>query len=130
MTTKTCKDEVQEASTDRLADLQTLFDLYCEDPEAYDDDLGNFNEYGLCFDYVAPYTFDRQEEAYYRYLLSYGGPSEEIRFYVSQPSESTECYRIEFWYLNWFDGASVDITKHDTARTLWEWFQDVLPPQK
>jgi|TARA_Y100000310_G_scaffold63160_1_gene58429 hypothetical protein len=132
MTTETnCKDKVQEVSDERLADLQTLFDLYCEDSEAYHDELGTkFDEYGLCFDYIKPYTFNDQEEAYYRYQLSWGGPSEEIRFYVSQPPESTECYKIEFWYLNWSDGACVDITKHDTARTLWGWFQELLPPQE
>ena len=126
----TCKDKVQEASDNRLEDIKTLFDLYCQDPEAYDDDLGRFDEYGLCFDYVAPNTFNDQTEAYYRYQLSYGGSSEEIRFYVSQPPESTECYRIEFWYLDWFDGASVDITKDDTAKMIWEYFQEILPPQE
>ena len=126
----TCKDKVQEASDNRLEDIKTLFDLYRQDSEAYDDDLGRFDEYGLCFDYVAPNTFNDQPEAYYRYQLSCGGPSEEIRFYVSQPPESTECYRIEFWYLDWYDGASVDITKDDTAKTIWEYFQEMLPPQK
>src|SRR5690606_11942655 len=60
-------------------------------------------DYGLAFDYVAPGTFDCQAEGYFRYQLSYGGPSDEFRFFVN-PDFS--CHRIEYWFLDWFDGAS------------------------
>ena len=123
-----CKDKVEEVSDDRLADIKKLLDLYYQNPEAYHEELGtNFSEYGLCFDYIEPYTFDGQPESYYRYQLSWGGPSEEIRFYVSSPPESTECYRIEFWYLDWSDGASTDITYDNTAQEVWRYFQEILP---
>jgi hypothetical protein len=85
-------------------------------------DLGPFNEYGLAFDYVAPGTFTDQEEGFWRYQLSYGGPQEEFRFYSS---DMRRVYRIEFWFLDWFDGASRDVTRVDTARALWDIFVDL-----
>lgn len=48
-----------------------------------------FNEYALCFDYVASGTFSDQEEAYFRYQISWGGPSEELRFLSIQTLPST-----------------------------------------
>ena len=125
-TTKTtCKDIVQDRCNSRMADLETLHKLAQEDPEAYDDDLGRLDEYGLCFDYVAPETFTDQLEGYYRYQLSYGGPSQEIRFYIS-PNKDGQLhhtpYRIEFWHLDWFDGASVDITDSQLAKDLYNYF--------
>lgn len=39
-----------------------------------------FDEYALSFDYVEPDTFDDQDRGYFRYQISYGGPSEEVRF--------------------------------------------------
>lgn len=80
-----------------------------------------FNAYGLCFDYVEPETFTEQLEGYWRFQISYGGPSEEIRFYYS--AGASRPYRIEFWYLDWFDGAPEDITEDLTARLVWEYFE-------
>ena len=91
-----------------------------------------FHEYGLSFDYVEPGTFTDQDEGYLRFQISWGGPSEEIRFYVS-PTQNAgyygvrpdwHLYRIEFWYLDWFDGACVDITKNDTARAVFDLFNE------
>lgn len=81
-----------------------------------------FNEYGLCFDYVAPGTFDNQPTGYWRYQISWGGPSEEIRFYGS-PSDNAPAL-IEFWYLDWFDGAPEDVTGDEIARLVWDEFKD------
>jgi hypothetical protein len=83
-----------------------------------------FHEYGLAFDYVEPDTFNDQPEGYLRFQISYGGPSEEIRFYVSPAKHGYTMYRAEFWYLDWFDGASVDVTNDATARLLFGHFND------
>jgi len=130
--TQTCKDIVQDRCNSRMADLETLYKLALEDSEAYDDDLGNLNEYGLDFSYIAPETFTDQLEGYYRYQLSYGGPSQEIRFFVSQVKAARYSweedgphhtpYRIEFWHLDWYDGASVDITDSQLAKDLYNYF--------
>jgi len=66
----------------------------------------DFWEYGLGFDYVAPGTFNDQPRGYFRYQLSWGGPSEEVRYYVD---EQFKPYRVEFWFLDWFDGAHRDL---------------------
>ena len=88
-----------------------------------------FYEYGLSFDYVEPGTFTDQDEGYLRYQISWGGPSEEIRFYVSPFGNqwgmtAFALHRAEFWYLDWFDGASVDVTRNETVRTLFNWFNE------
>ena len=81
------------------------------------DDLPEFFNYGLCFDFVEVGTFNDQNEGYYRYQLSWGGPSEEIRFYHDG--------RIEFVFLDWFVGVGFDVTGEDWAEWLSEWFTDV-----
>ena len=81
------------------------------------EDLPPFNEYGLSFDYVELGTFDDQEEDYFRYQITYGGPSVEIRFY--------EDYFIEFVYLNWFCGVGFDVTDEDWAIFVHDYFADI-----
>ncbi len=106
----TCADRVSEHLDDRLEDLQKLWKLWLSDCEASDEDLGNMYEYGLCFDYVAPDTFSDQHEGYFRYQLSYGGPSDEFRIYANKSIEHAwVVYRIEYWFLDWFDGASITL---------------------
>lgn len=75
------------------------------------------SQYGLSFDYVRAGTFEDQPAGYFRYQLSYGGPSEEFRFFVD-PEHNL--LRAEFWLLDWFTGSSVDCTHHQTVRTLWD----------
>lgn len=83
---------------------------------------GNFYEYGLSVDYVAPETFERQKEGYFRYQLSYGGPSEEVRFYYSP--RARQAYKIVFVYLNWGTGVGFDVTNENWAQWLFDWFND------
>ena len=82
-----------------------------------------FGDYGLGFDYVAPYTFDDQPTGYWRYQLSWGGPSEEIRFYGSPRDRQPA--RAEFWFLDWFDGAPEDVTGDPIINELWDTFADM-----
>jgi hypothetical protein len=117
----TCKARVKPHFDERLADLKKLLEAERNGEE--DTDNGNLSEYGLCFDYVTPETFRDQKEAYFRYQLSWGGPSDEFRFYVN-PDFS--CHRIEYWFLDWFDGAHIVLTD-DTESLLteiWQWFSD------
>lgn len=80
------------------------------------------SEYGLAFDYVKAGTFEDQNTGYFRYQLSYGGPSEEIRFYVDPEHNLVKA---EFWLLDWFTGSSIDCTHQDTIRAVWQLFKDV-----
>lgn len=103
----TCKTRVPAELRSRMNDLKKLWRMYCNDSEARDDNLGHLYEYGLGFDYVAPGTFDGQKQGYFRYQLSWGGPSDEFRIFVN-PDFSA--HRIEYWFLNWFDGAHAVLT--------------------
>lgn len=96
------------------------------DPECYDgedqeimdrfDDLGSFHEYGLCFDFVEPdFDADEPTEGYFRYQLSWGGPSTEIRFYPDHT---------EFVYLDWFVGVGFDVTKDPDFAWVKDYFSD------
>ena len=80
------------------------------------DELGSFYDYGLCFDFVDAGTFDNSE-GYYRYQLSWGGPSDEIRFY----NDGT----IECVFLDWFVGVGFDVSGEDWSEWLLYWFTDV-----
>ena len=91
---RSCAQLVQEHFEDRLKDLKVT-----------DPDDENYIE-GLCFDYVDPKTFPDQLEGYWRWQLSWGGPSDEFRIYIN-PDKSV--HRIEYWYLDWFDGAKVEL---------------------
>lgn len=108
------------------ADLQERLAFWMEHgPDAEPEGEGPFYEYGLAFDYVAPGTFDDQPEGYFRYQISWGGPSEEVRFYASPKGNGEwSVYRAEFWFLDWWDGASVDVTGTDEAVWLFDQFND------
>lgn len=78
------------------------------------------SEYGLSFDY---HESDTDEPGYFSYLLSWGGPSEEIRFYVDYAGHM---HRAAFVFKDWFDSA--ERTLHDeyrdVANAIWESFSD------
>ena len=102
----TCKERVAPHLRGRIQDLRKLWKLEQQDPEASGPDLGTFNEYGLSFDYVAPGTFPDQPEGHFRYQLSWGGPSDEFRIFAQPLNDwHFSIYRIEYWFLDWFDGA-------------------------
>ena len=96
----------------RLNDLTK----FMNDPEYSDPDIGNFYDYGLSIDYVAPGTFDNRR-GYLRYQFSWGGSSDEIRFYNQN--------RIEYVFLDWFVGVGFDITNTDVAQWLYEYFDEI-----
>jgi len=110
-----CKDRVQDHLKGRLHDLKILWDQYNIDPDKHHPEVGNLNEYGLAFDYVRLGTFSDQKEGYHRYQISWGGPSEEFRFFKDG--------RIEFWFLDWWDGASIVISDPSDKELLGALFE-------
>ena len=99
---KRCKELVSPMWKDRQQDLQQ------EDFE------------GLAFDYVEPNTFEGQAEGYWRWQFSWGGPSDELRGYVNRDDS---IHRLEYWYMDWFDGAKVNVpAEHDA----WSKMQDMI----
>ena len=107
---RTCKDRVEAELKGRIADLTKLWELYQEGCEKTDEELGHIDEYGLSFDYIAPGTYEGQEEGYFQYQLSWGGPSDDFRIYVDLEYRP---YKIEYWFLDWFDGASINLEGKD-----------------
>ena len=66
-----CADRVQEAMESRLEDLRDFRSrIYSGDDDGMGE-LQEFSEYGLCFDYVEPDTFDDQPKGYFRYQLQW-----------------------------------------------------------
>lgn len=123
---KPCSDRVGPHWESRKEDLDALLDPDEAEPETLkalgqDPEDPTLAEYGLAFDYVPAGTYDDQGDGYFRYQLSSGGPSDEIRFYVSL---DLRMYRAEYWFLDWFDGAHLDVTEDPTALAVWEWFQE------
>jgi hypothetical protein len=119
---KTCTDRVEENLKGRVNDLRKLWKAYCDGDEDVDG-LGSIYEYGLAFDYVAPETFDDQNRGYFRYQISYGGPSDEFRFYAGP---DFVLYEIEYWFLDWFDGAKITLQGEDFSllTEIFEWFHE------
>ncbi|MDD5095430.1 MAG: hypothetical protein PHV74_13785 [Dehalococcoidia bacterium] len=118
----TCESRVEAHLESRIADLRRLWKAYCNGQET-DEELGSIHEYGLCFDYVATGTFSDQREGYFRYQLSTGGPGDEFRFYADA---QRKVHRIEYWFLDWFDGACRELTGEDENLLLeiWDWFEE------
>lgn len=80
--------------------------------------IGDFYEYGLAFDFVEAGTFGKeQNRGYYRFQLSWGGPSDEFRFYHNGS--------IEYVYLDWFKGIGFSVTTKEYAKWLKEQFEEV-----
>lgn len=142
-----CEARITSAMTSRMVDLKCMFrpeetnsetlaefltDMGIDLPElaegeTYDDHEDTLREnareeahnYGLAFDYVLTETDDKPP--YWRYQISWGGPSEELRFYHRGYSGL-----IQFWYLDWFDGAGRTLhgDERATAQALFDWFDD------
>ena len=108
MTDKTCKERIEEEYESEMETLRTLWKNDCEGIEDSED--GNIFEHGLCFDYCYP---TKRDAGYFRYQISWGGPSDEFRIYANQVKHGWEVYRIEYWFLDWFDGASKTLHGED-----------------
>ena len=116
----TCKKRVRCRLKGRISDLRKLWKSCIEDPDKQVPDLGTLGDYGLSFDYVAPNTFEGQKRGYFRYQFSWGGPADEFRFFCD---ENLNPVTIEYWFLDWFDGAHVPLKGKDYY-LLEEIFQD------
>jgi len=85
----------------------------------YADFMDFVDQYGLCFDYVEAGTFEDQKEGYFRWQLSWGGPSDEFRIFYN-PRDGL--YKIEYYYMDWYDGASLIIQSKRLKDIIWNCF--------
>ena len=82
-----------------------LEDLHAFNSGNYDpEEIGEPNEYGLCIDMVEAGTFENQCP-YIRFQISWGGPSEEFRFY-SDGSAS-------FVFMDWSEYEEITLYRDD-----------------
>ena len=102
---KTELQKCREHHDSRLEDCNILLelerDLERHAPTIYDKlrgEYGELNEYGLSMDFAD--FGDEEDDKFFRYQFSWGGPQEEIRIYATG--------RMEFWYLDWGTGEHVD----------------------
>ena len=133
-TQPTCKQRWAKEKNSDIATIRQLWRAYREgEDSAYSrriaERIGTFTEHGLSFDYVAPGTFTDQREGYWRYQISWGGPSDEFRFYSSSPS--VDPYRIEYCFMDWGDGYCRKLTGKDEEllTEIWQFFAEVESTQ-
>ena len=114
---KKCADLVHKKYQDTLKDYQQAYDYFNdgykdlekkpdEAYEGYEDFFDYVNQSGLCFDFVSVDTFEDQDRGYWRFQMSWGGPSDEFRIYTD---DQNQIEYIEYWYMDWFDGASIRV---------------------
>ena len=105
-----------------LADAGQEVSLMAARRDEYPLACGNLYDYALSFDYVAGYSDYNEGEGYWRYQISWGGPSDEVRFY-GRPGHLG---RAEYWYMDWFDGAHLELTGEyrRIAQWLFDWFDE------
>jgi len=125
---KKCIDLVQSEYDYTLNKFKEAYDYFYEDEELrkpndaleHCEDFSQYiSEYGLCFDKVEPNTFQDQKLGYWRWQLSWGGPSDEFRIFVD---EDKNIYKIEYWYLDWGDGASIIVKDSLIYHIIEEYF--------
>ena len=125
---KKCIDLVQSQYDYTLNQFKEAYQYFNEDEESrtpneeleHCEDFGQYiDEYGLCFDKVEPNTFQGQKLGYWRWQLSWGGPSDEFRIFVD---EDKNIYKIEYWYMDWFDGASIIVENKIIYQIIKEYF--------
>ena len=125
---KKCIDLVQSEYDYTLTQFKVAYEYFCEDKELrkpndaleHCEDFSQYiSEYGLCFDKVEPNTFQDQKLGYWRWQLSWGGPSDEFRIFVD---EDKNIYKIEYWFLDWGDGASIIVKDSLIYHIIEEYF--------
>ena len=116
---KKCVDLVKGQYQSRLNDLRNAYTNNDLDFPKW------LAEYGLSWDYVVANTFDNQTEGYYRWQLSWGGPSDEFRIYTDNDKNIQS---IEYWYQDWFDGASINVNDEEVENIIhWQLECDLTP---
>ena len=90
--------------------------------EASEDLFDYANSTALSWDYIEAGTFEDQEDGYYRLQLSWGGPSDEFRIYTTQYADEIDV--IEYHYMDWFDGASINVPQDSISWDVCQMFLD------
>jgi hypothetical protein len=91
--TEKCKDRVEENFKDRMEQLKQgeLEVLSIDEKVSWDDG----------------------KPSYKRIQISWGGPSDEFRIYANGT--------IEYWFLDWYDGAKVVLNETEKEEVMERW---------
>jgi hypothetical protein len=131
---KKCIDLVADKFAEQeqtYKDVQKFFEDYENATEGeqialkvIDENKGNYyHEYEDLFDYVNQTVLSWDYvKGYYRLQLSWGGPSDEFRIYTGA-NKSIE--KIKYWYLDWFDGACIDVPRDSVSWDICSWYIDL-----
>jgi hypothetical protein len=93
------------------------------DDEATDDEISDAiyscqSECGLCFD---KHYDEESGYVYYAFVLSTGGPHEEVRFYVDSEGDLRSS---SFVSKPWFDLIEISMNGNDTMQAIFDSFDD------
>jgi hypothetical protein len=120
---KTCADMIDRKYERRHCQFNDAYEkMSSENPEIYTEykDYSDFwdylNQNILDYSYVEENTFNDQPEGYWRLQFSWGGPSDEIRYFTD---EKDNIKKINYVYMDWFDGASLTV-RDDIWYTIYE----------
>ena len=112
------KDRCIKSFVDRHASLEG-FNNPSNDKEEYEEQLEEFGNFLLAW----PNVVDKEKEpkdwsdmSYVRLQMSYGGPSDEFRVWKSG--------KIEYVFLDWYTGFSIDVTQSDAVQWLYNSYLD------
>ena len=123
--------EWRSTRLDLMLRFKKEFNVYYEEVEEYlkenenfdlEKDIGFIDEYPLSIDYIEPNVNDTPP--HWQYLILYGGPGSEIRFFVDDKG-STKPYKVEFWFSEWPNSGKQEVTGDAIIEQLWE--QALLP---
>lgn len=120
MERETCAEKVRPAYNRTVETITDMMDR-AEDIHATEDEREEaymeLSEYGLEFTFVEG---EDGKPSYWRYLMSWGGPSDEFRFYVSPNGRGgVHMDYADYHYMDWHDGAHVRADNQFATR-LWE----------
>ena len=100
---KTCEERIDEYLASASGEIKDMYKADVENGGVW----GFDPQHALHVDVVVN---EDGEPQYGQYLMSWGGPSDEFRFYYDG--------RIEYVFMDWYDGATRDVTEHDWAQWL------------
>ena len=126
---KTCAELISARCHDRKEQFEKAWIYFKDKDEGFKRKSKELDEYSslmdyanqssLDFSYVEPNTFKKQSEGYWRWQLSWGGPSDEFRYY-HHDGDKKKIKSMEYSYMDWFDGAAVPVYSNIGGAAIYE----------
>ena len=105
---ETCRADMVRNLDWAMESVRELLDLYREDPDASDYDLGSLREYGLEFSLDQPHPDAPADVFTFRWVLCTGGPHYEFTFEARRLGWYDYRLReVRFVFLPWFQHGEI-----------------------